>query len=62
VLPNRAYRIRDKHGILKNPVNGKWLKIFNSKQSTTQPQIIIDDPIPTVYKDWVSPYLFRQQF
>jgi Integrase zinc binding domain/Integrase core domain len=62
VLPNGAYRIRDKHGILKNPVNGKWLKLFNSKQSTTQPQIIIDDPIPTVYKDWVSPYLPRQQF
>ena len=61
VLPHGAYKIRDQHGILKNPVNGKWLLSYNDKPFT-QPQVVIDDPIPTIYKDWVSPYLSKPNF
>ena len=58
-LPHGAYRIRDEHGTLRNPVNGKWLSLFDNKQ-TWEPIVVIDDPIPETYKDWVYPYISSQ--
>ena len=55
-LPHGAYKIKDEHGTLRNPINGKWLSPFYDKPNL-EVTVFIDDPIPEIYKDWVYPYI-----